>query len=86
MSRNDDVPDLAIVPIFWTISSSDIPIPLSEITILFSSLKIFTSIFKSLFIFEIDLSSTDLNLNLSIASDALDTSSLKKISLFEYKE
>ena len=35
--------------------------------------------------FEIDLSSTDLNLSLSIASDALDTSSLKKISLFEYK-
>ena len=77
------MPDLAIVPIFATTSSSVIPMPLSEITILFSSFKIFTSIFKSLVYFEIDLSSTDLNLSLSIASDAFDTSSLINISLFE---
>jgi len=57
--------------------------PLSEIIILFSSFKILTSIFKSFVYFEIDLSSTDLNLNLSIASDAFETSSLIKISLFE---
>ena len=62
------------------------PIPLSDIIILFSSLKIFTSIFRSLFNLDIVLSSTALNLSLSIASDALETSSLKKISLFEYKE
>jgi len=81
--KNDAVPDLAIVPILATTSSSFIPMPLSEIIILFSSLKILTSIFKSLVYFEIDLSSTDLNLNLSIASDAFETSSLIKISLFE---
>ena len=62
------------------------PIPLSEIMILFSSLRIFTSIFKSLLNFEIDLSSTDLNLSLSMASEAFDTSSRINISLFEYKE
>jgi len=38
-----------------------------------------------LFIFEIDLSSTDLNLNLSIASDALDTSSLKRFLYLNIK-
>ena len=82
-SKKDAVPDLAIVPIFATISSSFIPIPLSEIMILFSSFRPCTSIFRFFVYFAIDLSSTDLNLSLSIASDALDTNSLIKISLLE---
>ena len=67
-------------------SASDIPIPLSEIIILFSSLITFTSIFKSLLKIDSDLSSTALNLSLSMASEALETSSLTNISLLEYKE
>ena len=82
-SKKDAVPDLAMVPILATISSSFIPIPLSEIMILFSSFKTWTSIFRSFVYLAIDLSSTDLNLSLSIASDALDTNSLIKISLLE---
>ena len=66
-----------------TSSSSDIPIPLSEIMILLSSFTIFTSIFKSLLNFDIPLSSTALNLNLSSAFDAFDTNSRINISLFE---
>ena len=67
-------------------SASDIPIPLSEIIILFSSLITFTSIFRSLLKTDSDLSSTALNLSLSMASEALETSSLTNISLLEYKE
>ena len=81
--RNSAVPDLAIVPIFSIISSSDIPIPLSDmVKVLFSS-STMTLIFKSserLANLELLI---DLNLSLSRASDALDINSLRKISLFE---
>ena len=86
LPKNDAVPDLAMVPIFSMTSVSLIPIPLSEMTILFSAGITLTETTKS------DLSSSKLssakalNLNLSNASDALETSSLIKISLFEYKE
>ena len=85
-SKKLAVPDLAIVPILLTISSSLIPIPLSEIVIVFSSVLIFILIFRSLLNLDSFLFSTDSNLNLSNASDALETSSLINISLLEYKE
>ena len=54
--------------------------------ILFSSGITFTLIARSdLFLSKLS-SANELNLNLSNASDALETSSLIKISLLEYKE
>ena len=75
-----------MVPIFSIISSSFIPIPLSEIEIMFSFLRIFTLICGSFVNLASVLFFNDLNLSLSKASDAFETSSLTKISLSEYKE
>ena len=81
--RNSAVPDLAIVPIFSIISSSDIPIPLSDmVKVLFSSSTIILIFKSSDRLANLELL-IDLNLSLSSASDALEINSLRKISLFE---
>ena len=80
------VPDLAIVPRLFIKSSLVIPTPVS--VIINSSLSWSVSIlidmsgsFSNSFV-----SDRDRNLILSKASEALDTASLKNISLFVYKE
>nr|GMD94442.1 Uncharacterised protein [Ipomoea batatas]GMD96201.1 Uncharacterised protein [Ipomoea batatas]GMD97498.1 Uncharacterised protein [Ipomoea batatas]GMD98416.1 Uncharacterised protein [Ipomoea batatas]GME00123.1 Uncharacterised protein [Ipomoea batatas] len=78
-----DVPDLAMVPKFLTKSSFVIPIPLSRIERIFLSLSNLIWI-SSLAVSpspNISLSVSERNLILSNASEALEISSLKKISL-----
>ena len=79
-------PDLAIVPMLEINSSCDIPMPSSLIVKVCSTLFGIISIsgFSTNGIFPLELS--DSNLLLSIASEAFEINSLKKISLFEYIE
>ena len=62
------------------------PIPLSRIISLFLSLSITSLIASSSLAPISSFSLRAANLNLSKASEALDINSLKKMSLFEYKE
>ena len=81
-SMNVFVPDFAIVPIFSTTSARDMPMPLSEIVsvLLFLSgtRKISYASFPSRMSLFVRLSKW----SLSIASDAFEISSRRKISRF----
>ena len=76
-------PEKAIWLMYFTISSSVIPIPLSLIVIVPASLSRTTSIFHS--VLSISASPTEISfLSLLIASLAFDTISLIKMSFSEY--
>jgi len=82
-SKKSFVQDFAIVQIFLCNSSSVIQIPLSSISIIFFSLSNLIFISKILSSHKKVVSVIDLSLALSIASDALEITSLKNISLLE---
>ncbi|KAH9522858.1 hypothetical protein DERF_006414 [Dermatophagoides farinae] len=86
VNRKSAVPDLAIVPRFATISSLVIPIPVSVICNNLLSLSALIRIDNSSVAANTSLSVNDNSRILSNASDALDISSRRKISLFLYNE
>ena len=83
---NSRVPLFAIVPRCATASSADMPMPLSVIVTVFAAASKVTRTSR----FGASSNSAALfsasKRSLSQASDAFDTSSRKKISLFEYSE
>ena len=81
---NSSAPENAIWLIYFSTSSPVIPIPLSLMVIVFLSLSSITSTLS--FDKSVLNSPTDLSVfNFCVASTALETSSLKNISLSEYK-
>ena len=85
LSKKDDVPERAIVPSVSVRSSALSPIPVSKISIVFFFSFTFIRI-SSASEFKIAWSVCPRNLRLCIASEALDSSSRKKISRSEYNE
>ena len=81
--RNALVPELAIVPRFFSRSAASMPMPLSLTIIVLAALSTAISIFHSGASATSDLSVSPRNFALSIASDAFDTSSRRNISFFE---
>src|SRR6266853_623785 len=84
--KNSRVPDFAMVPMLATTSSRDMPTPLSEIVMVRARLSKETRIFRSASEPYKALSESASKRSLSAASEALETSSLRKISLLPYKE
>ena len=77
------MPELAIVPRFCSSSAASMPVPLSEIMSVFAALSAAIWIFHSGLSATSDLSVSERNFARSIASEALETSSRRKISFFE---
>ena len=71
-----------MVPMFWTTSSRDIPMPLSDTVRVRAALSKATRIFRSGSLPYSELSESASKRSLSAASEAFETSSLRNISLF----
>src|SRR5882757_2281418 len=84
--KNSSVPDFAMVPMLATTSSRDMPTPLSEIVMVRASLSKETRILRSASEPYKALLESASKRSLSAASEAFETSSLRKISLLPYKE
>ena len=77
------VPERAMVPIFSSASAMLMPIPLSEMVRVPAVLSGISLIFQSVFPSRSSMLEWDSNLTLSMASEALDMSSRRKMSLLE---
>ena len=80
------VPELAMVPMFCSISWAVMPMPLSVMVSVRAFLSARMVIFQASSSRCSDAWVSASNRARSIASDAFDTSSRRKISFFEYKE
>ena len=85
-STNSRVPERAMVPMFCTTSSRDMPTPLSETVMVRAALSTDTRIFSSGSDSYSALFASASKRSLSAASEALEISSRRKISLLLYKE
>src|SRR5687768_6310799 len=85
-SKNSRVPDFAMVPMFCTTSSRDIPTPLSDTVSVCAALSNEMRILRAGSDSYSALSASASKRSLSAASAALEMSSRRKISLLLYKE
>src|SRR5690606_20703709 len=85
-SRKRRVPELAMLPMLATTSSRDMPMPLSAMVMVRASLSQLTSMCSSASPASRSGLAIDSKRSLSQASEALEISSRRKISLCEYSE